>query len=264
MTKEIKKETDWLGREKDVIYENGKKVGEIRHEKTLFGKPVDRVYNKNGDCISEIRQEKTIWGTSKEVTYEPGIFGNKISETKYEKDVFGRKKGVIYENGRKIGELKTEKGIFGGRKQVLREYGGHDVDLTKRAVRKNSSARNIGDCGEESYYLQNEASSQAPDRKLRIYKHTNREAIKKSLETGFYTGVIFEPPTYEVKYRCDRCGHEHYSIYNNYRVIPEFEKCRMGCSDVVSLSGLVRIIVSLFTGKPAFGYARLISQKELY
>lgn len=133
MSKEIRKETDWLGREKDVIYESGKKVGETRHETTIFGTPKDVTYNTKGNKVSETRHETTIFGTSKEVTRD--THGNKISETRYEEGIFGGKKGIIREGGKKIGELKTEKGIFGGRKQVLHESG-EDVDLTRRVTRK--------------------------------------------------------------------------------------------------------------------------------
>ena len=40
MGQEIRKETDWLGREKDVIYEDGTKVAETRHETTFWGIPL--------------------------------------------------------------------------------------------------------------------------------------------------------------------------------------------------------------------------------
>src|SRR5713101_4676763 len=39
MGKEIRKETDWLGREKEVIYEDGQKTGEIRSETTFRSEP---------------------------------------------------------------------------------------------------------------------------------------------------------------------------------------------------------------------------------
>ena len=271
MSKEIKKETDWLGREKDVIYEGGQKVGETRHETTLFGNPVDRTYDNDGNRVSETRHETTLFGTSKEVTYD--THGNKISETRYEEGIFGGKRGVIRESGRKIGELKTEKGLFGRRKQVLHESG-EDVDLTRRVSREKptqtSRSHSDYDCGGQNTSSQEtsriETKVREPDRRLHVYKHTSRGAIKRALETGFYTGVTFEPANYLLRYRCDRCGHEWDDIWNRYGPPEETIDCRNGCSNgynnLFSLIGLYRMIKGLITGRDSFGFGRLIKKEE--
>jgi len=97
-----------------------------------------------------------------------------------------------------------------------------------------------------------------------VYNHTIPETIKRALSTG-YRGVHFELTKYLVSYKCDKCGHEWDLVHNSYGVIPESEKCRMGCSEGAdgSIFGFFKIIASLFTKKPPFGYGRLISQKEL-
>lgn len=132
--KEIRKEIDWLGREKDVIYEDGKKVGETRHETNLWGTPVDRTYDNDGKRVSETTHETTFFGTSKEVTRDTR--GKKLSETEYEEKLFGGKRGVIRQDGKKIGELETRKSFFGERKQVLHEKG-RNVDLTRRIINES-------------------------------------------------------------------------------------------------------------------------------
>jgi len=270
MGEEIRKETDWFGSEIDVIYEDGTKVGETRHETTFFGNPIDRTYDNSGNRVSETRHETTLFGSSKEVTYDP--HGNKVSETTYEEGIFGGKKGIIYQSGNKIGELKTEKGFFGGRKRILHKSS-EDVDLTRRATKEKSTRSQRNDSRsdfEQTNFLQEEDGPgkkvQMSDRRFHVYKHTSPEAIKKALDSGQYLGVTFEPTIYSVRYKCDRCGHECDEIHDSHGGIPEFKKCRMGCSvgDDDSFFGLVKIILSLFTGKSPFGYGRLISQKELY
>jgi hypothetical protein len=69
VTKEIRKEKDWLGNEKEVIYEDGEKTGEIHNEETLFGAPVKREYDNEGRRVSETRHEHTFGGTPVERTY---------------------------------------------------------------------------------------------------------------------------------------------------------------------------------------------------
>jgi len=276
MGKEIKKETDWLGREKDVIYEGGKKVGETKHETDWLGRARDITYDKTGNKISETKHETTFFGTSKEVTRD--TCGNKISETKYEERIFGGKKGVIYEDGRKIGELKTEKGVFGGRKQVLHESG-RDVDLTRREIRKKSartgesSSLNGGGYGEQTHSLQKECRKRNLDRIIKqeekylcVYSFSNPKTIERAWETGFYSGVRFVPDEYLVKYKCGRCGHEWQDIISHIPLNNSVD-CMMGCSkgaEGLSLLWFYRVIKGLITGKEPFGYGRLIQSKNLF
>lgn len=137
MGKEIKKETDWLGREKWVIYEDGKKTGETKRETNWLGEEKQVTRDNSGRKVSETRRETGWFGEEKLVTYDN--HGEKLSETKPEKDWFGTPKEVIYERGEKIGELKGEEGLWdllcGVRRKVLREKPGDDVDLARKARR---------------------------------------------------------------------------------------------------------------------------------
>ena len=56
MVREIKKEQGLLDAlfgipEKEIIYEDGRKIGEVRQETTLFGNPIERVYDTNGNKV---------------------------------------------------------------------------------------------------------------------------------------------------------------------------------------------------------------------
>ena len=151
MGKEIKKETDWLGREKWVIYEGKEKVGETRKETDLLGREKQVTYDTRKEKVSETKRETDLLGREKYVTYDRG---QKISETKYETDCLGRPKEVIYEKGQKIGELKREEAtsdiIWGTERKKLYEAPGYDVDLTKRGSREKPPK--TGDSSHESYY----------------------------------------------------------------------------------------------------------------
>ena len=76
MTKEIRTESGGLfGIDKQVIYEDGVRVGEVRHETEGFFSetPVDRTYDNDGKLVSEAHQEKdgTLLGSgAKKVVYE--------------------------------------------------------------------------------------------------------------------------------------------------------------------------------------------------
>jgi hypothetical protein len=296
MAKEIKKETDWLGREKDVIYEGGTKVGETRHETTFWGNPIDKTYDAHGNSVSETRHETSLFGTSKEVTYD--THGSKVSETKYEEGIFGGKKGVIYDtHGNKIGELKTEKGFFGGRKQVLHESG-EDVDLTRRVTREKptkteessysgsysglSSGRNGENVNLETAERHHEDAVEKEINKLagwsrgtlQISKYTSPKWIKRMIDSNeiwLYSRIEFLPTNYLLTYRCTRCGHEWNEIEPDYNLNTlnlrlKSANCRIGCStgaDQPSLLGLYKIIKGLITGKEPFGYGILIKSEEL-
>ena len=82
MTREIRKEQDFWDKEREVIYENDKQVGEIRHETTAFG-PITVEYDNNNHKVSETRTGTDAFGESVERTYDPN--GQLISETRHEK-----------------------------------------------------------------------------------------------------------------------------------------------------------------------------------
>ena len=147
--KEIKTETTWLGEKKEVLYEGGKKVGETRHESTLFGTPVSRTYDTKGNRVSETRNESTFFGTPVSRTYDPN--GNRVSETRQENTLFGQRT-VIVENGQKIGTIKRDPSLgdvlsgYNGRKSV-EGYGGRDINpLTRTTRSRDSSSSSSSSC----------------------------------------------------------------------------------------------------------------------
>jgi len=165
VSKEIKKETDWLGREKWSIYENGIKVGEIKQETNWLGAKKQVTYDTIGHKVSETKEEIDIFGNKKLVTYD--VYERKISETKYEENWLGEQKEVIYENGIKIGELKKKESIWGTEKKKLYGVNGYDVDLTTRTRRKkitkisNSSHSPFNLDSLSTYSLVNNSSKKA-------------------------------------------------------------------------------------------------------
>jgi len=118
--KEIKKETDWLGNEKEVIYEDNEKVGEIRNETTFWGTEVKREYNPEGERVSETRHEHTVFGTPVDRTYNPD--GERISETRHEHTIFGTPVDRTYDTDKDLlSETKRETTFWGT--PVKRVYG---------------------------------------------------------------------------------------------------------------------------------------------
>ena len=85
MAREIKKEQGFLDAlfgipEKEVIYEDGRKIGEVRQETTLLGDRIERVYDAEGNKVLETRQEKSwLWG---DVKITSDTTGNIISKQK--------------------------------------------------------------------------------------------------------------------------------------------------------------------------------------
>lgn len=118
MSREIRKETDFLGNEKEVIYENGSKVGYIKEEQTLcgLGQTVKREYDNAGNKVSETRREHTLLGLGPTVdrTYSPD--GERLSETRKEETFFGlgpRVERSYDEKGNIIAEARYKKTFFG-------------------------------------------------------------------------------------------------------------------------------------------------------
>jgi len=105
---------------------------------------------------------------------------------------------------------------------------------------------------------------------LYISKYTSPQRLKKLSESGeiwLYNRITFVPPSYWVKYKCDRCGHEWDDIQKGFGSPRETQDCRMGCSRGANGSPLLlwlfKIIKGLITGKEPFGYGRLIKSEEL-
>gem|GEM_PF-3587620 len=143
---EIKTETNWAGKSKEVIYEGGKKVGETRHETTFFGTPQDRTYDTKGNQVSETRHETTLFGTPRDRTYDTK--GNQVSETRQENTLFG-KRTVIVEKGQKVATIKRNPTFgdalsgYNGRKSV-EGYSGRDIDPLTRTTRSGVSSSSSG------------------------------------------------------------------------------------------------------------------------
>ena len=114
--KYTKKETDFWGNEKEVHYEDGKKVGETRFRETFWGNKVQDHYDASGNKIGETRKEEGLFG-DKAVHYDADK--NKIGYTKDDKTFFGNKIQRHYDkSGKQVGKSHYEEGIFGGHKKV--------------------------------------------------------------------------------------------------------------------------------------------------
>ena len=139
MGKEIKKETDFWGNKKDVIYEDGNKIGETKKETSFWGNEKEVTYDNDGNKVSTTTHEDSFWNGPSSKTYDND--GNLMSETKHEQGFF-ENRNDIYEDGEKTGSLETKHGFLGGRKEVLTEDWDNtnrkrnDIDLTTRTIRK--------------------------------------------------------------------------------------------------------------------------------
>lgn len=122
MVKEIKREKGFLDElfgdpGKEVIYEDGRKIAEIRQETTLFGDRVERVYDMGGNKISETRQEKDWLGRDVKVTSDSR--GNIIST---QKEIDSGTLIKHYDDKGKLrGTTEHQKGIFGGNVDINRD-----------------------------------------------------------------------------------------------------------------------------------------------
>lgn len=108
MTKEIRKEPDFWGNFREVIYVDGKKVGEIREEKTpILGEPIKVEYDNENKKVSETRTDYTWRGEEVERTY---IGGRRVTETRHEKTaILGEPVDRTYaRDGSLISEMRYE------------------------------------------------------------------------------------------------------------------------------------------------------------
>lgn len=116
MGKETKKETDFWGNEKEVHYEDGKKVGETRYRETFWGNKVQDHYNSSGEKTGETRREEGLF-SDKAVHYDSE--GKKTGYTKNDETFFGNKIQRHYDpSGHEVGKSHYEEGFFGGHKKV--------------------------------------------------------------------------------------------------------------------------------------------------
>lgn len=150
---EIKTETGFWGDRKEVIYEDGKKIGETRHETNLFGQPRDRTYDTSGNRVSETITKDTFFSGPVSKTYDSS--GNCVSETRQENTFFGQRT-VIVENGQKIGEIKRTSTFidslsgYNGRKSI-ESYGDRSINPLTRTASEDNSSPSTGSSS-SSYY----------------------------------------------------------------------------------------------------------------
>ena len=128
---------------KEVHYEDGKKVGETKHETTWTGKPIDKTYDSKGDKVSETRYEETLFSGTVGKTRDTE--GNLISKTYGDPRIFDDTiDRVIYEDGKEIGRLRRDDRLFGRhdeRRRILIEKKGKDVDLLRRSAREKEQEK---------------------------------------------------------------------------------------------------------------------------
>lgn len=147
--REIKKETDFWGNEKNIVYEDGERVGEIKEETRgsflgFGGEKVQVEYDNDGEEVAHYKDEERggflgFGGETVEVKYSPD--GEEESTTKEEiRGSFlgfgGEKVDVEYdsETGDEISQSKYEKkGGFLG-------FGGEWVRVTRREESEQSES----------------------------------------------------------------------------------------------------------------------------
>jgi hypothetical protein len=266
MSKEIRTEPTLFGGERQVVYEDGNRVGEIKHEESFLhtisggaiGSEKDVAYDNDGNRVSETTHETSLLydlsggaiGTSKSVTRD--MRGNKISETRHNQGIFGNR-SVIYEDGKKIGTIQKKTGIFGGKKRVIKSFGSADVEPLRRADRRR-----------DTKVIEEIASEEAePMREARHYSYDIKKALgPKAVKYNEYLGV----------YKCTRCRREFVVEYETLfsdpvarASIPKTADCKFGCSKPKenSFEGLILRIYSYFTNDP-HGQGELISVKKDY
>jgi len=150
MTDEIRTEKTWWGGERQVAYEDGQRVGEVKQEASFLhqisggslGSVKEVAYDNDGRRVSETTHEPSflhnltggVLGTDKSVTRDTD--GRVISETRHGQGLLSNK-NYIYEEDQRIGEVRREKGFWGGSKRVYRESGGNDLDILRRTSRRS-------------------------------------------------------------------------------------------------------------------------------
>lgn len=150
--REVRKETDFWGNEKEVIYEDNCKVGEIRTEARggFFGigaEPVKVEYDNSGQEVSYSKQEERggifgIGAEQVEVRYDNSdkeIIHSRIEERGGLLGIGAHHKRVEYDNDlNEISQTNTERrgdflGIGGERIRVTR-YSRNDVNEAMRGI----------------------------------------------------------------------------------------------------------------------------------
>lgn len=204
MTREIKKEQGLFDAlfgipEKEVIYEDGEKIGEIRQETTLFGDRVERVYDAEENEILETRQEKDWLGRDVKVTSDSR--GNIISTQKETSE------GTIIDqyddNGKLRSTTEHKRKILGGNVDTTRDENfkvtsrtEYETDLFGRPVyveyKKGGEVDQItgqdldGRTIRISHHRRNLAKIVGEDRKRKTIESKKNETAEQTIYTDNY------------------------------------------------------------------------------
>lgn len=129
--KETRKETDFWGNEKEVHYEDGKKVGETKYRETFWGNKIQDHYDSSGNKTGETRREEGVF-SDKAVHYDAD--GNRTGYTKNDETFFGDPTHRHYDKfGNQVGKSHYEEGFWGEHKKV------HTGEYFKSGESKNET-----------------------------------------------------------------------------------------------------------------------------
>jgi hypothetical protein len=111
MGKEIKNETNFWGETKQVVYEDGDRIGEVRKETTWLGETRQGVYTPDGERVATIEPRTDIWGDSYERIADTS--GTKIGEVTNETSFFGEPyRKVVDASGSTIAKIRPTRGGY--------------------------------------------------------------------------------------------------------------------------------------------------------
>ena len=140
--KEIKVETDWKGERKQVVYEDGQKVGEIKDNTILdkYGNVVGSIKHESGKAIFHDKEGNKLSETVRERSFWDTLFGSPGKET------------IQVDDPTKIGEIRKEESfwdvIFGEKRKVLHDEPGYDVEPLTRVAREPPAETGLEECPE--------------------------------------------------------------------------------------------------------------------
>lgn len=139
MTKRItKKETDLWGNEKEIHFENGKKIGETKFRKNIWGDTIQDHYDSSMSKIGETRAMNGIFGSKAIHSDNHGDIGY----SRNEETLFGNKYQSHFDmSGKEVGKSHYEETLFGKR------YKEHTGEFFKAKSSDNSESN--------SYYSNN-------------------------------------------------------------------------------------------------------------
>lgn len=109
------KETDIWGNEKEVHYEDGKKIGETRFKDTLFSGRIQEHFDADGEKIGETRRGGFF--NDKAIHYDAD--GNKVGYSENVDTIFSGVQQRHYDkSGKLVGKSHVDAPIFGSKRKV--------------------------------------------------------------------------------------------------------------------------------------------------